>query len=213
MGLRLSGGRRLRSPGGEVARPTTARVRQAVMNMLAAELRGCRWLELCGGSGVMACEALQRGAAAVVLVEKDRRVAAVARANLASVVAARAAAEGLAPSVLVVEREVLRFLGRGAIASGQEPFDVIYADPPWAAELHDALAEGVAAGGWLAPGGRLVWEAGRGTAQSVPAGWRERRRRAYGATELVVLELEKPLEPPDALGNPPSRNTVEGFQP
>jgi len=218
MGLRLSGGRRLRSPGGEVARPTTARVRQAVMNMLAAELQGCRWLELCGGSGVMACEALQRGAAAVVLVEKDRRVAAVARANLASVAAARsaakgAAAEGLAPSVLVVEREVLRFLGRGAAATGQAPFDVIYADPPWAAGLHNALADGVAAGGWLAPGGLLVWEAGRGTAQSVPAGWRERRRRAYGATELVVLELDKPLVPPDPLGNPPSRKTVEGFQP
>ena len=70
MALRLSGGRRLHSPKGEVARPTTARVRQAVMNMFAVELRGCRWLELCGGSGVMACEALQRGAAAVLLVEK-----------------------------------------------------------------------------------------------------------------------------------------------
>ncbi|MBM5818355.1 MAG: hypothetical protein FJ083_17845 [Cyanobacteria bacterium K_Offshore_surface_m2_239] len=94
----------------------------------------------------------------------------------------------------VVEREVLRFLGRGAAASGEEPFDVIYADPPWAAGLHDALANGVAAGGWLAPGGRLVWEAGRGTAKTVPAGWRERRRRTYGSTELVVLEPEHPLE-------------------
>jgi 16S rRNA (guanine966-N2)-methyltransferase len=213
MVLRLSGGRRLRSPGGEVARPTTARVRQAVMNMLAAELRGCRWLELCGGSGVMACEAVQRGADAVVLVERDRRVAAVARANLAAVAAARAAAEGRAPSVRVVEREAVRFLGRGAAASGEKPFDVIYADPPWAAGLHMALAEAVAAGGWLAPGGCLVWEAGRGTAQSLPSGWRERRRRAYGATELVVLELETPLASPGPLGNPPCRNTVEGFQP
>jgi 16S rRNA (guanine966-N2)-methyltransferase len=202
--LRLSGGRRLRSPKGELARPTTARVRQAVMNMLAGELRGCRWLELCGGSGVMACEALQRGAAAVVLVEMDRRVAAVARANLAAVAEAIAPEGGRAPTVAVVEREVLRFLGRGALASGLAPFDLIYADPPWAAGLHGALAEAVAAGGWLATGGTLLWESGLGTALTIPPGWRERLRRAYGASELVLLEPWTTTAP---------RSTAEGFQP
>jgi 16S rRNA (guanine966-N2)-methyltransferase len=204
MALRLSGGRRLHSPKGEVARPTTARVRQAVMNMFAAELRGCRWLELCGGSGVMACEALQRGAAAVVLVERDRRVAAVARANLAAVAGALPQGGGPPPTVTVVEREALRFLGRGAAASGWAPFDLIYADPPWAAGLHGALVEAVAAGGWLAAGGTVLWEVGRGTALTIPPGWRERLRRAYGASELVLLE---------PLGTTAPRSTVEGFQP
>ena len=204
MVLRLSGGRRLHSPKGEVARPTTARVRQAVMNMFAAELRGCRWLELCGGSGVMACEALQRGAAAVVLVERDRRVAAVARANLAAVALALPQGDGPPPTMTVVEREALRFLGRGAAACGLEPFDLIYADPPWAAELHGALAEAVAAGGWLAAGGTLLWEVGKGTAQTIPRGWRERLRRAYGASELVLLE---------PLGTTAPRSTAEGLQP
>jgi 16S rRNA (guanine966-N2)-methyltransferase len=204
MVLRLSGGRRLRSPKGEVARPTTGRVRQAVMNMLAAELRGCRWLELCGGSGVMACEALQRGAAAVVLVEKDRRVAAVARENLAAVAAAIAQAGGPTPTVAVVEREALRFLGRGAAASGLAPFDLIYADPPWSAGMHGALAQAVAAGGWLAAGGTLLWEAGRGTPLPIPEGWRERLRRVYGASELVLLEEGETIPP---------RSTAEGFMP
>jgi 16S rRNA (guanine(966)-N(2))-methyltransferase RsmD len=204
MVLRLSGGRRLLSPKGEVARPTTARVRQAVMNMLAGELRGCRWLELCGGSGVMACEALQRGAAAVVVVERDRRVAAVARANLVAVAAAVVQGGGPAPSVTVVEREALRFLGRGAAVSGLAPFDLIYADPPWAAGLHGALAESVAAGGWLAAGGTLLWEVGRGSALTLPQGWGERRRRAYGASELIVLE---------PLATTAPRSTAEGFQP
>jgi 16S rRNA (guanine(966)-N(2))-methyltransferase RsmD len=204
MVLRLSGGRRLRSPKGEVARPTTGRVRQAVMNMLASELRGCRWLELCGGSGVMACEALQRGAAAVLLVEKDRRVAAVARANLAAVAAAIGQGGGVAPTVAVVDREVLRFLGRGAAACGVAPFDLIYADPPWSAGLHGALAKAVAAGGWLAEGGTLLWEVGRGLDLAIPEGWRERLRRAYGAAELVLLEPVTTIAP---------RSTVEGFQP
>ena len=91
MSLRISGGRRLQSPPGTVARPTAARVRLAVMNLLADRLAGCHWLDLCCGSGVMGCEALQRGAALVVAVEQDRRVAAVARANLEAV------ARGLQP--------------------------------------------------------------------------------------------------------------------
>jgi hypothetical protein len=65
-GLRLSGGRRLLSPPGLVARPTAARVRLAVINLVADQLPGCRWLDLCCGSGVMACEALLRGAALAV---------------------------------------------------------------------------------------------------------------------------------------------------
>ncbi|MFN9631314.1 MAG: 16S rRNA (guanine(966)-N(2))-methyltransferase RsmD [Cyanobacteriota bacterium] len=204
MVLRLSGGRRLRSPKGDGARPTTARVRQAVMNMLTGELRGSRWLELCGGSGVMACEALQRGASAVVLVERDRRVAAVARENLAAVAAAIDHRGGAPPSVMVVEREAQRFLGRGAAASGLAPFDLIYADPPWAAGLHGPLAEAVAAGGWLAPGGTLIWEGERGTVWAIPTGWRERQRRAYGACEVVMLE-------PPSITVP--RSTAEGLQP
>ena len=78
MSLRLSGGRRLQSPPGSIARPTSSRVRLAVMNLLAAELPGCAWLDLCSGSGAMACEALHRGASRVVAIEQDRRIAAVA---------------------------------------------------------------------------------------------------------------------------------------
>jgi 16S rRNA (guanine966-N2)-methyltransferase len=204
MALRLSGGRRLRSPKGEVARPTTGRVRAAVMNMLAGELRGCRWLDLCGGSGVMACEALQRGAQAVVVVEKDRRIAAVARDNLGAVTAALAQDGAPAPMVEVLEQEALRFLGRGAEASGVGRFDLIYADPPWAAQLHRPLAEAVMAGDWLAPGGTLVWECPRGMTEQPPAGWRERRRRVYGSSEVVLLEND---------GSSLCRSTAEGLHP
>lgn len=204
MVLRLSGGRRLRSPKGEVARPTTGRVRAAVMNMLAAELTDCRWLDLCGGSGVMACEALQRGAVVAVVVEQDRRVAAVARENLEAVAQDRARDGAPAPQVVVVEQEALRFLGRGAAATGWAPFDLIYADPPWPAHLHQPLAEVVLAGGWLASGGTLVWECPRESKAQAPAGWRERRRRAYGSSEVVLLEIEE---------SSLSRKTVEGLQP
>ncbi|MEB3303256.1 MAG: 16S rRNA (guanine(966)-N(2))-methyltransferase RsmD [Cyanobacteriota bacterium] len=193
MVLRLSGGRRLQSPRGTVARPTTARVRSAVMNILAGELDGCRWLELCGGSAAMACEALQRGAAAVVVVESDRRVAAIARANLAAVAAARTKEGRPEAEVVVVHQEALRFLGRGVAANDHRPFDLIYADPPWAAGLHGPFAEAIAAGGWLAQGGTLVWECARGSGLVVPQGWRERQRKSYGASELMLLESARTM--------------------
>lgn len=195
MVLRLSGGRRLRSPRGEVARPTTARVRQAVMNMLAGDLRGSRWLELCGGSGVMSCEALQRGATAVVLVEKDRRVAAVARANLQSVARGLSGVEegGASASEVVVE-DALRFLGRSARASGRGSFDLIYADPPWSAGLHGALTRAVASGGWLAPEGTLILECDRTSPPTLPAGWWERRRSTQGGSVVLLLGQNPALE-------------------
>jgi 16S rRNA (guanine966-N2)-methyltransferase len=181
--LRLSGGRRLQSPPGAVARPTASRVRLAVMNLLAPRLGGCRWLDLCCGSGVMACEALQRGAAAVVGVERDRRVAAVALANLELV----AASLGAPAAVTVHRREVVQWLG----SENPSPFDVIYCDPPYRAGLHGAVAEAVMRAGWLAPEGVLVWECGSDALPSVPPGWLVRDQRRYGGTTLMLLESEQ----------------------
>jgi 16S rRNA (guanine(966)-N(2))-methyltransferase RsmD len=187
MTLRLSGGRRLQSPPGATARPTAARVRQAVMNLLAAELRGAAWLDLFSGSGVMACEALQQGARRVVAVEQDRRIAAVARHNLALVQAgcASPAGSGRKPEVACHTGEVIRWLGRGCPG---EPFTFVYADPPYAAGLYGQLAAAVARGGWLAGGGCLLFECASANVPVIPGGWRERSRRRYGSTTLLLLE-------------------------
>ena len=185
MTLRLSGGRRLQSPPGSTARPTAARVRLAVMNLLAARVPGSRWLDLCCGSGVMACEALQRGAAEVVAVERDRRIAAVARANLELVRQGRSAAPEAAPRCRVDGDEVLRWLARPCEA----PFDLIYADPPYAAGLYAPIAAAVLRGGWLAPGGILVWECASDGVPEVPPGWLVRDQRRYGGSTVVLLEM------------------------
>jgi 16S rRNA (guanine(966)-N(2))-methyltransferase RsmD len=190
MSLRLSGGRRLQSPPGDLARPTPARVRLAVTNLLAAELPGCHWLDLCSGSGAMACEALQRGACRVVAVERDRRLAAVTRSNLEAV------QQGLGrPSqVQVHAAEVLRWLRRGSGACGsaddddRSGFDLIYADPPYAAGLYRPIAEAVACGHWLAEGGTMIWECGSRAMAEPPPGWRLRDRRRYGSTTVLLME-------------------------
>jgi 16S rRNA (guanine966-N2)-methyltransferase len=210
--LRLSGGRRLRSPPGEGTRPTASRVRLAVMNLLAAELPGCRWLDLCCGSGVMACEALQRGARVVVAVERQRRIAAVARANLLAVAQGMAAGcpasapGGPGPArVAVVNEDVLRWLGRGleswAAASPEDStenagqhaigFDLIYADPPYAAGLYERIGAAVARGGWLRPGGVLLWECSSTAVPPTPIGWVLDDQRRYGSCSVMLLRQQE----------------------
>ena len=188
MTLRVSGGRRLQSPPGSTARPTAARVRLAVMNLLAAEVPGSRWLDLCCGSGVMACEALQRGASEVVAVERDRRIAAVARSNLAATLGGREAQR-----VEVVQADVLRWLGSSQSKAPPSSFDLIYADPPYAAGLHRAIAAAVRSGRWLAPGGTLVWECASDGIPPDPPGWQRRDCRRYGGTTLLLLH-EQPAK-------------------
>ena len=181
MSLRLSGGRRLQSPPGSIARPTSSRVRLAVMNLLAAELPGCAWLDLCSGSGAMACEALHRGASRVVAIEQDRRIAAVARTNLEAVHQGLGDAGRQASAWAVHCREVVRWL---AEPNQQAAFDLIYADPPYAADLYAQLASAVLAGGWLKPGGTLIWECASSELPAIPAEWFKRDQRRYGSTSL-----------------------------
>jgi len=185
MSLRVSGGRRLRSPKGDLARPTSSRVRLAVINLLGPRLAGARWLDLCCGSGAMACEALQHGVAEVVAVERDRRIAAVARANLEAVQGGLAGEEGeQGPAVRVDCEEVLRWLGRSCTT----PFDLIYADPPYAAGLYAPIAAAVQRGGWLTAGGILVWECASDAVPEPPLGWQCRDRRRYGGSTVVLLD-------------------------
>jgi len=179
MSLRLSGGRKLLSPPGDIARPTASRVRLAVMNMLAAELPGAHWLDLFCGSGVMGCEALLRGAAKVVAVEQDRRVGATARSNLELV----ASSLQPRPSVQVIQQEAIRWLGS---AQG-ESFDLVYADPPYAAGLYGALLERLATGDWLHPQALVLLEHATKNPPEIPAGWVVEKQKHYGSCGLLVL--------------------------
>ena len=180
MSLRLSGGRKLQSPPGDRARPTASRVRLAVMNMLSIRLAGCRWLDLCCGSGVMACEAMQHGAMSVVAVEQDRRIAQVAKSNLALVAA------GLNRSAecwSVHCQDAIHWLR-------QQPegrFDLIYCDPPYQAGLYGPVAVAVADGRWLNPDGLMLWECASSNVPSVPEGWVLEQQRRYGSTTVLLL--------------------------
>jgi len=178
--LRLISGRRLVSPLGRGTRPTTARVREAVMNIVRPQMPNCRWLDLCSGSGVMGCEAIEHGAHSVTAVEQDPRCAKVCDENLRLVCDA---SQGTA-EYTVIRSELVRWLRKGWDAS---PFDLIYFDPPYGAGLYTSALNELARDGWLHRDSLLICE--HRSDQKVTAGdsWMVVDQRRYGSTGLVLL--------------------------
>jgi 16S rRNA (guanine966-N2)-methyltransferase len=169
------GGRRLTAPRGLATRPTSDRVREALFSALG-DVSGARVLDLYAGTGALGIEALSRGAAHATFVESARPALAALRENLAAL--------GLEGAALVVARPVAAAALRGS-------FDLIFADPPYAAvaEVPAALAA-LAAAGALAPGVRVVVEhAARDPAPAI-GGLAPRPSRNYGDTAVTVYDGE-----------------------
>jgi 16S rRNA (guanine966-N2)-methyltransferase len=141
-------GRRLKSVSGDATRPTGARVRQTLFDILAPAIPGCRFLDAFAGSGGVGLEALSRGAARVVLVDRSAAAVEAARQN----VAALAAAGGEA----LVFKQESRVALRGLAAQG-ERFDIVFLDPPYDSELYEPLLQ-LAGEALLAEGGVAVAE-------------------------------------------------------
>jgi 16S rRNA (guanine966-N2)-methyltransferase len=130
------------------------------------DVKDARWLDLYAGSGAVGLEALSRGAAEVVLVESNPRAAAVIRENIARV--------GL-PGARLVAAPVERFLAEQA-----RPFDVVFADPPYAAGV-DKTLDALYDGRWLAPDALIVVERATRSGELIWAkGYEAIKSRKYG---------------------------------
>ena len=116
-------GIRLRAPG-PGTRPIADRVKQTLFAILEPELDGAHVLDLFAGSGAGGIEALSRGAASAVFVEKDQGAAAVIDANLR-------AASLAGPAATVVRWDVVRWLTEANPETSQA-FDLVLVDPPYA---------------------------------------------------------------------------------
>ena len=145
------GGRRLRAPRGRDTRPTSDRVREALFSMLGP-LEGARVLDLFAGSGALAIEALSRGAANAVIVERDGRAVDVIRGNLDAL--------GLGEDDARVVHGPARAALRDASARG-DAYDLVLLDPPYrdAPALGRELSQALPA--VLAPDARVVAESDR----------------------------------------------------
>ena len=186
------GGRRLRTPAGEHTRPTSDRVREALFSRVESLLGGLDAvvvLDLYAGSGAVGLEAVSRGAARALLVECDRRAAAIVRDNISAL--------GVSAQARVVGDRVERLLSRPP-APAEQPADLVFADPPYAvdhASLSGVLVAG-AASGWFAAEALIVVERPtRGQAWAFPPGVRPEGNRRYGETTLWYGRRDPSAQP------------------
>lgn len=167
-------GRPLRTAPGAATRPTADRVRETLFSMLVSRMgsfEGLRVADLFAGSGALGLEALSRGAAFACFVESDGAAADAIRAN----------AETLGAT------DRVRLMRGSALALPRsEPFDLVFADPPYAPGSGSAAVEAIAAAGWLAAGGWLAVETARGD-KVEPRGFALDAERQVGRALLSLL--------------------------
>jgi 16S rRNA (guanine966-N2)-methyltransferase len=173
-----AGGIPLLVPRGEV-RPTMDKVRGAIFDSLRDVVPGARVLDLFAGSGALGIEALSRGAAGVVFVEKERRAADTIERNLAKTRLSAAIHCG----------DVFSYLDRLA---APQAFDLVLADPPYAhapgeREFDRELLTSASLQRALAPGGIFILEHLPGAKLPLGEAWECFRQKRYGATEVAML--------------------------
>ena len=167
-------GRQLVAPGGQGTRPTADRTRETLFSMLVSRIgsfEGLRVADLYAGSGALGLEALSRGAAPATFVENETGALAAIRANVAALNAA--------------DRSDVRPVSAAMLPPAQ-PFDLIFADPPYAEGSGTTAVEAVRNAGWLAPGGWLAIETeARDTV--APGAWQVEADRRVGRARLTLI--------------------------
>jgi 16S rRNA (guanine966-N2)-methyltransferase len=160
-------GSRLEVPDRPGLRPTPDRLRETLFNWLQPLLPGSRVLDLFAGSGALALEALSRGAASAVAVERDRDLARLLADNVARL---------RVPALSVVCDDALAWLKRGPA----ERFDIVFLDPPFDADFWQQGADALQQGGWLKPAALIYVESPRGLEPAMPGDWNRHRTAKVG---------------------------------
>ena len=171
-------GRSLKSVPGDVTRPITDRVKQALFNILADDVKGTAWLDMFGGTGAVGIEALSRDARSVTFIDQNVLAVRTIEANLKMT--------GFEDRARVIRQDAFRYIA----AYPNAQYDFIYVAPPqyqglWAAALL-AIDSAIA---WLAEDGAII-------AQIDPHEYHELElkqldmvdQRRYGSTMLCFYE-------------------------
>jgi len=173
-------GRPLVAPKGQSTRPTADRTRQAIFNMLehahwSPGLAGLRVIDLYAGSGALGIEAISRGAAFCLFLDRADAARAAIRANAESL--------ALGPQARTDRRDAAA-PGRRAPGDGAQ-FDLAFLDPPYGAGLAETSLAALAGGGWLAA--IAVVERGAADPVLVPAPFEPLDERVWGAARVSFL--------------------------
>ena len=191
--MKLISGKRIESPLSHKTRPTSSKVREALINILGNKLREASWLDLCSGSGAMACEALQNGVKRVLAIEKQRETAKTCKKNLIDV----SNTMDQSIHIEVICNELISFLKKGPknqkikfvkhCQNHQHKFDFVFLDPPYESELYEITQELLLSKQWIKESSTLICECSSKSMPRIHNGWRLNKEKFYGSTSLIFL--------------------------
>jgi 16S rRNA (guanine966-N2)-methyltransferase len=175
-------GRRLRAPPGEAVRPTGERVREAMFDILShgrfardgSPFASAAVLDAFAGTGAFGLEALSRGAAEAVFIERDGAALAALRRNVEAL--------GEAARARVIPGDATR------PPRGDRACAIAFLDPPYGSGLAAPALAALAAADWLAPGAVAVIEIAARERLAPAPGFMLLEERVYGAARLVFLD-------------------------
>ena len=171
-------GAKLETLDGLDTRPTAERVKEAVFSMIQFELEGRQVLDLFGGSGQMALEALSRGAAKATIVDSNPDAVRVIKAN--------AQHTKLYDRTVVLNSDFRAYI-RGN--KGKAQFDIVFLDPPYALNVLNEAVEKLTEADMVRQNGIVICESDDPTPVACD-GYKQRRHARYGRIYITVLEKE-----------------------
>ncbi len=171
----IAKGKKLIALEGDDVRPTTDRVKEAIFDIIQFEVEGRRVLDLFAGSGQLGIEALSRGAASCIFVDKNSHAVKTIRENLSHT--------KLESNARVVSMDSLDFL------NGREVFDLIFLDPPYSQKILDTALPKAAAK--VVESGMLICECDKQDELPAKAGtFGLAKTYLYGRTKIVIYRYE-----------------------
>lgn len=178
--VRITGGehrgRRVQLPKHHELRPTSDKARQAYFNIIGPRVEGATFLDLFAGTGIFSFEALSRGAARAVAIDKSRSAAEQITAT----------AELIGVRVDVICDDVFKALKR----LGSSPFDLVYADPPYDFPRYDELVEKIGTHVPLAAEAVVAVEHRSARTPAAAGVLRKTRTAEYGSVAFTLFEKE-----------------------
>ena len=159
-------------------RPTSERIRETLFNWLAPNIHGAKCLDLCAGTGALGLEALSRGAGEVVFVERSTIAFKALKSNIALLGGANA--------------EVLNVDARDyLVGPDARPFDIVFLDPPFTADLYDELCRLLVEQRWLTDDARIYIEMDKDQPElRLPSGWQVLKNKTAGKVRYMLAATD-----------------------
>lgn len=175
-------GRNLATPAGQSIRPTTDRTRESLFNILGARQenfwQGRRVLDLFSGTGALGIEALSRGAQSCTFVEQSVEGRGLIHKNIETL--------GLQGVTRLLRRDATRLGQIGTI----QPFDIVFADPPYGHSLGEQAFSAAVEGHWVKNNALFILEETQETTIRLPEIFRLDDKRHYGGTIIYFYLLQ-----------------------